>query len=60
MEQQATQAALAREVEAVRAEAALQREAETRATVDKIRTLELEECADATLDPALRDILGGL
>lgn len=32
--------------------------AETSNTIEKIRTLELGDCADAPLDPALIDLLG--
>lgn len=54
---QADQAALARDVAAARAKAAQKREAAKDKTIEEIRNLELGECADAPIDPALRDLL---
>lgn len=57
MTMQAENAALARDVERARVERATAREAEALATVAEIQNLQLGECADAPLDPALSDIL---
>ena len=60
MEQQAANAALARDVEAARAAGAAEREAEARAVIDQIENADLGECADVEISDTLRDILGGL
>ena len=57
LERQAEQAALSRDVAAARAKAAQDMAAEKDAMLDAIRNLNLGECADETLDPALRDLL---
>jgi hypothetical protein len=57
LERQAAQAALSREVAAARAKAAQAMTAEKDAALDAIRNLDLGECADETIDPALRDLL---
>lgn len=58
LEQQAAQAAESRRVAAARARRAQEMTAEKDAALDAIRNLDLGECADETIDPALADILG--
>ncbi|MDF1729539.1 MAG: hypothetical protein P1U53_17495 [Sulfitobacter sp.] len=55
---QAEQSALAADVAAARAARAQQMSAEANAQIEAIRNLNLGDCADETIDPALADVLG--
>ncbi|WP_226782221.1 hypothetical protein [Oceaniglobus trochenteri] len=57
---QAVQARLSAAVAAAYRESEARRASAANATIEKILTADLGECADAQLDPALSDILRGL
>lgn len=55
-----SQARMALHVAAAREKRAQEMTAKANATIEKIRNLDLGECADAQLDPDLADLLGGV
>lgn len=59
LSEQAEQARLAADVADASRQRVERMNVEASATIEAIRNLQLGECADATLDPALTDLLGG-